>query len=247
MFSQERQSAAINEMDSDKERIYDRMNNARARMQLQVRSDEIKSDLIDKLRLEKEAEEGLKNKVAELEKSDPQLFAYIRKLEYINTSIYCVKCDSIKNVPGFHEVQPPKVVDRTEEELAKLKEDYVRVLNDLKKLQDHIDAQEHEYMRRMSVALEVFGELKLEVENLRTRAIKLNALPQSIDEESYEIHPATPLRANVTYSTELPSMIEETEKNKPDFTINGVDIDSWIDDQYGTFTADSILGFEDQE
>lgn len=87
----------------DQDRVRDRMTERRALAEKQMRADEIKSQICDKIRLEKESQPGLKERIQALAETDQELHNYIRKLEFINGGIWCPRCENPKNVPGHHE------------------------------------------------------------------------------------------------------------------------------------------------
>jgi hypothetical protein len=76
--------SAIEDMYDDAERIRDRMNSRRKLMEQQIAADEIKSKICDKIQQQKRAVPGLAQKINALEDDDPDLFKYIRNLEFIN-------------------------------------------------------------------------------------------------------------------------------------------------------------------
>jgi len=84
--------------DPDQIRVEDRKEAARSLMERQIAADRIKSDLCDKIRKEKLPVDGLDRKIRMLEIEDPDLFKYIRKLEFIQDGIWCPKCNIQKNV-----------------------------------------------------------------------------------------------------------------------------------------------------
>jgi len=88
-------------MDLDQTRIQNRINVARVKMETQVAADGIKADLCNYIR--ETQDPHIVKLVASMESANPLLYAYIRRLELINNSIYCTKCDNIKYVPGFNE------------------------------------------------------------------------------------------------------------------------------------------------
>ncbi len=81
----------------DMDRIQSRMNDARSRMERQLEADAVKSDMCDDIIKHKASIPGLPKKIRLLETEDPDLFNYIRKLEFIQNGIWCLKCDSIKS------------------------------------------------------------------------------------------------------------------------------------------------------
>lgn len=90
----------IDEMCEDFARIQERKDSRRLIVDAQVKSDEIKSKLCDKIREEKQKVPGLDKRISRLENEDPELFSYIRKLEFIQNGIWCSTCQKIKEVNG---------------------------------------------------------------------------------------------------------------------------------------------------
>jgi len=90
----------IQEMISDADDIRDVIESRRERMEKQRMADEIKSILCDKLRMEKMSVPGLSERVSLLEESDPKLFNYVRKLEFVQDGIWCQTCDKRKTIGG---------------------------------------------------------------------------------------------------------------------------------------------------
>ncbi len=76
------------------------MDTRRAKLLAQQEADEIKIRLCDDIRREKASVAGLVDKVAALEYTEPDLFAYIRWLEFIQCGIWCPKCETVKQIGG---------------------------------------------------------------------------------------------------------------------------------------------------
>ncbi len=102
----------------DQTRIHDEMQRRRSLMERQLAADNIKSALCDQLRKDKLSVPGLQDRVANLEYSDPQLFAYIRRLEFVQDGIWCTKCDTIKNIGVPRPTQQPAVHNSTQQPAA---------------------------------------------------------------------------------------------------------------------------------
>lgn len=114
-FGQHGQYGQIDAQMDDIERVMDRKNAARLQMQRQAASDDIKSALCDKLRAEKMSVVGLDRKVKDLEDSDPDLFKYIRKLEFVQDGIWCSTCNRVKNIGGRPTVAPTVTINTSAE------------------------------------------------------------------------------------------------------------------------------------
>lgn len=79
-------------------RIRERMDSRRDVMRQQIQADAIKSALCDKIQNHKSSITGISRKLRLLEKNDPELYKYIRYLEFINKGIWCSKCNKLKNI-----------------------------------------------------------------------------------------------------------------------------------------------------
>lgn len=81
------------------DRIHKLIESRRALMDQQNAADMLKWKVSDQLQREKNSfGPGLARKVAALEYSDPELFKYIRKIEFIQDGIWCPKCNVVKNI-----------------------------------------------------------------------------------------------------------------------------------------------------
>ncbi len=94
------------------EQIRKDIQSRRALMDRQLAADDLKSALCDRLRKEKFSIPGLPARVANLEYSDPELFKYIQKLEFVQNGIWCAKCNTVKNIgvpkpPDQQDLRPP--------------------------------------------------------------------------------------------------------------------------------------------
>ncbi len=248
-----KQAEQIGEMVNDQDRIYARMNAARARMELQVKADEIKGALINKIMAEKAAEDGLNAKVAALETSDPQLWAYIRKLEYINQQVWCPKCEDIKNVPGFHERkmdgQCPTCAGGSktsaEVELAKLKDDYAKLEKNFQLLSQHMTGLNEEFQNKISQTLAVAVELQEEINAMRKRAADIGLAVGGRNETGISVSAEVPKKSEQV--AEVNNYLAMEGNGRPDFSVNGIDIDELIDQRAHELTADLVFGNLNEE
>lgn len=274
-----RQAAQLSEMVDDQDRIYERMNAARAKANLQSRADEIKGELINKIMEEKAAEDGLKAKVAALEESDPQLWAYIRKLEYINKQIWCPKCEVVKFVPGFNEpaTEPThnqcptcaagehREQSKSEVELETLRKDYAELEKSFNLLAEYMTGLNDEFQDKIAKTLEVALELQNEINSMRERAQGLGLNVGKEPEKTVATSEATRRFSEGNRSTIgrgkkkeadprlVGQLLNDIEDSRPDFSINGEDIDSLIEKYMeagvdgSTLTSDSLFGSLDEE
>ena len=125
------QEDAMAELYGDEDRIRDRIESRRAIMQAQAKSDEIKAALCNKIQAEKAKSPSmnglsLQERILALEKTDPDMFKFIRKLEYIQEGIWCPTCNKQKTVglPQMQTQQIPSLDYRKPEDLEKLRELY---------------------------------------------------------------------------------------------------------------------------
>ena len=106
-MSQPFNEKAVANMIDDNVRVAERMYAARARMQEQVRAADIQSALIDAFRAERRRTPGLDAAIVALTESNPVLAKYIARLEKVSATIWCSRCDTVKNVPGYNEQRSP--------------------------------------------------------------------------------------------------------------------------------------------
>jgi hypothetical protein len=66
-------------------------------MQQQIDADNVKSEICNGIARERRSVAGLDRKISILEATDPDLYKYIRNLEYLNDGIWCSWCNAPKN------------------------------------------------------------------------------------------------------------------------------------------------------
>jgi len=162
--------SAIDEMTSEADRVRAHIESKRALMQRQVASDDIKSKLCDKIQGLKKAVPGLAARIYALEDEDPELFKYIRNLEFINQGIWCPRCNIQKNVGG----QPELVKqERPSEEI-----EHKRLLIEQKKLQSELDnvvkcmsSSQHNFNTSMAKISSSVSNIQAKLSNLNKRII----------------------------------------------------------------------------
>lgn len=182
------QDSQIGEMLNDSDSIREHMNSRRAIMYQQMRADEVKSKLCDKLRAEKLAVPGLKERVAALEVTDPELFAYIRKLEFVQDGIWCVKCNTMKKIGGkpkeesvehFEQglkesvntaVHTPQIAA---EELERLRREYETLQKNFTIVLDHLDTIRTEFQNKIKETSSVAAKLEKELLSMHSRTCEL--------------------------------------------------------------------------
>jgi septal ring factor EnvC (AmiA/AmiB activator) len=160
--------SAIDEMTSEADRVRAHIESKRALMQRQVASDDIKSKLCDKIQGLKKAVPGLAARIYALEDDDPELFKYIRNLEFINQGIWCPRCNIQKNVGG----QPELVKqEKPSEEIA-----HKRLLIEQKKLQAELDnvvkcmsSSQHNFNTSMAKISSSVSDIRTKLNNINKR------------------------------------------------------------------------------
>lgn len=150
------QTAVIDSLFDDNDRLRDRMNARRELMNQQVRSDAIKSKLCDKIQTEKRAVPGLDKKIRLLEDTDPELFRYIRKLEFIQDGIWCNKC----NVPKKIGSKPAQGIEPIEDAIARRHEEAERFakMEKMELLSSEFKTLEKDIKNAAGLLLELVGK-----------------------------------------------------------------------------------------
>jgi hypothetical protein len=108
----------MSSMQSDMDRVRDRMDERRVLMEAQAKTTAIQSKLCDKIRADKMSRPGLADRVAAFEDSDRELFNYIRKLEWIQYGIWCPNCDAPKRMGGRAEAEAEAEASRVARQAA---------------------------------------------------------------------------------------------------------------------------------
>lgn len=106
----------------DEQRIFDRMQRAREKLQLQNEAIDLKASLCDKIRLDKMKNESLNNFIHELKESNKSAYEYICMLERLQfVNIYCEKCEQLKTINPASNTNITRVVheDQFPKEVAK--------------------------------------------------------------------------------------------------------------------------------
>ncbi len=83
----------------DTSRIRKTMDERRSLMEKQREADTIKSRLCDQIRADRDRiSPSLAKRIATLEHTEPDLFTYIRRLEFVQDGIWCNTCNTIKSI-----------------------------------------------------------------------------------------------------------------------------------------------------
>lgn len=133
------QGMQIQGMFDEQERLRDHITTRRELAQMQMQSDEIRYELCDKVASAKKDIPGLQLRIDALKLTDPELHKWITDLETINKGVWCINCNSIKQVDGIHTQTVIKKIDDSERRIAKLQ----HTVNDLQqKVDDNLVALE---------------------------------------------------------------------------------------------------------
>lgn len=119
------------------ERIQAKKDSRRNIMLQQIEADKLKSQLCDQLREEKQKVPGLQQRINLLSHSDPELFTYIQRLEFVQYGIWCPKCDQIKNIG----VPRPKNVSDSAPKKVSVENVLRAEIDDLKKGRDELQSR----------------------------------------------------------------------------------------------------------
>lgn len=256
-------------LQDDNERIRDRMESRRAIMQAQVRADEIKSKLCDKIQEEKRKVPGLKERVAALETSDPDIFTYIRKLEIIQDGIWCPRCNLQKSIGGRKQDAEVGIEPKTQYDidalhayesavLQKLRQDYesfenkiVHVFEDVSGAQRDFDSRYESAVRNMSTLL---GDLKEMQDRAKQLSRQIGQAPNVFMQSPLEAQPrqSTPLRPAPPPHPFIPSQPQQSPQPHPDQAEKKTfelppkptyDLESIVENAYShTLSASDLLG-----
>jgi hypothetical protein len=141
--------SAIDEMASEADRIRAHIESRRGLMQRQTASDDIKSKLCDKIQGLKREVPGLATRIYAIEDDDPELFKYIRNLEFINQGIWCPRCNIQKSIGKRPEpeVEAEPVITPSAEELrcAKVKSEQAKLQAELDQVIKNMTALQHKF------------------------------------------------------------------------------------------------------
>lgn len=240
-FSEEAQSQSsqIDGMLGGAEEIRNLMNARRVTMQQQQRADEIKSKLCDKLREEKMKVPGLDKRVKALEDDDPELFNYIRKLEFVQDGIWCSKCNAIKNIGGKpstpsqqdapNPIHSPSHLD----ELQFIQDEYRGLEKKFERLLMHLEKVHEDYNSKLQQSAELKLQLEKELKEMCCRAYKLG-VDIGVEDSSADSTEQLPLN-NEDMSNYTMSQKEDLPM-KPDF-----DIDRLLEEKISAMSANDLL------
>ena len=231
-------------MQDDNDRIRDRMDSRRAIMQAQVRADDIKSKLCDKIQDEKKKVPGLKEKIALFEKSDPDLYNYIRKLEIIHDGIWCPRCNIQKSIGGRKQDAEVGIQPKTEYDinalhayesavLERLRHEYSAFEDKIISTFESINTAQCDFDNRYKTSMKVVSGL---IHNLT-----------EIQERAKHIGGKIGQAPNLFMQPPLESMIPQRQPNPLEKIETGpvrqtYDLDTIVDDAYTYISASDLIG-----
>lgn len=251
------QESEIDEMINDSDVIREHMNSRRAMMYQQMRADEIKSDLCDKLRTEKLSVPGLTERVASLEVTDPELFAYIRKLEFVQDGIWCTKCNTMKKIGGKPKVIPIQL--EPDMELNKLREEFESLEKNLIITLKHLDTIQTEFQNKLKETSMIAVQIEKELMELYAKTTELGiSVGAKVGAKGDAKGDAkggveVPIRTDKVKSIDMSTHLEDTMANrstlpsinstikKEDLVAPNFNLDQLIEEKFAAMTADDLL------
>lgn len=238
----------FSDMDRERENIQQRIESRRVIMQEQLRADELKAQICKQIQVEKDKVFGLKEKIALLEQTDPELFKYIRKLEFIQDGIWCPRCNIPKvvatrksldvgispsgqdDVDALHAYEAA-IVDRIRNEYESVEQRIIVASNALEQIKN-------ESMNKLRELISQISSLESEMLKLRAKSIDIgksighspNIIKQDMDIENIIVNKEQQDNKKIDFSnTQLPP--------KPSF-----DLDKLIDDTFSAvMKSDDLL------
>ena len=165
----------------DADRIRDRIESRRAIANAQMRVDEIKSKLCDKIQEEKKKVPGLKEKISALEESEPEIYKYIRKLEIIQDGIWCPRCNIQKSIGGRKQDAQVGIEPKTEYDinalhayesavLEKLRHDYMSFEDKIVTAFENIGGPQRDFDKRYKNSINLVTALIADLNEMQERA-----------------------------------------------------------------------------
>lgn len=236
----------IEEMYDDADRIRDRMNSRRKLMERQVAADGIKSRLCDKIQQRKREVPGLAQKISALEDDDPELFKYIRQLEFINQGIWCPKCNVQKCVGTRPEPSAEAASSQNE-----IKIEYERISQKLQFAVDDMQALRNQFedkLQQLAQAIVTLNdELNMVNREASSRGIDINQdLAPRISKESLR-HVNESIKnfaQDANKNIRVPT-INETVKKEDLPAMPKYDIDAIINAKYDELIKNNVASSDD--
>lgn len=181
----------------DMNRIEAMMNTRRQAMNAHQHADNVKAEMCNKIQDMKRAVPGLRQRIADLDATDPELVQYIIKLESINAGIWCAKCDSMKQFGMMQAVKPDNKLASVQAYNA----DVADMKRTLGNLEQDISGLRTEYEVRIRLLQQKIAE----------QQEKLSRIESSMSNDSNNISSLTPLTEPLTTSvSSVPSVQSQT-------------------------------------
>ena len=225
--------SAIDEMTFEADRIREQIESRRGLMQRQIASDNIKSKLCDKIQGLKRETPGLAARIYAIEDDDPELFKYIRNLEFINQGIWCPRCNIQKNIgkkPDVEVVEEPSPEElnsaKLKVERAKLQAELVQVIKNMTAMQSKFDAS--------------MTELTANVNDLAARIHNFNKTENNHVREGNAVKPIDelPISSQPVYMESINNTVKKEDlPSRPMF-----DWDAAIAQRISQMSSDELLG-----
>lgn len=262
------QDDAMAELESEGQRIRDRMAERRAFLEIQARSDELKASLCNKIQEEKAKIPGLRERINALETSDPELYKFIRKLEYIQDGIWCPTCNKQKTVGP----RPPKVVEESkgadasaiseflqlaEKKITNLAGKFMSVLQEAEEYRQKLadatvraQAIEDEFIKFKNRMGEVAGTPMVDGNSLDLKPKSFddhdrNSHTDADADADARAHSSRPTPAAAT--PQVPAWMREKVDTRPSFDLGNIGtrlestIDAELDKKYESTSSDDLL------
>jgi predicted nucleic acid-binding Zn-ribbon protein len=261
------QDDAMAELESEGQRIRDKMAERRAFLEIQARSDELKASLCNKIQEEKAKVPGLRERINALETTDPELFKFIRKLEYIQDGIWCPTCNKQKNIgvprsrqggdgatqPGAEapnvEVALKEFIDSAEKKITNLAGKFMNVLQEAE-----------EYRQKLADATARAQAIEDEFIKFKNRVMSGANAANSVGADSADGSPVLKPKSFVENRpapapapAQVPAWMKERVDTRPNFDLADIGarlestIDAELDKKYASdanttgLTSDDLL------
>lgn len=202
---------AIEAMYDDADRLRSKMTERRQLMEIQTACNDVQSKLCDKIQTMKKSVVGLTQRINTLEDDDPEMFKYIRSLEFINQGIWCPKCNVQKCVGGAKPagVGAPSYIESALEssraDCERLEKSFKMLMNDINLLRrdtedrlSQLAAAAVEYRDQLKFARGVIAELGGTGMQVKEHAVKQEVSRQN---KAAKVAEAIEVQSRVVTST----------------------------------------------
>lgn len=246
----------------DMNRIEARMDSRRKAMLTQQHADDVKAEMCNKIQDMKRAVPGLRQRIIELDATDPELVQYIIKLEGINGGIWCPKCDKMKQfggVPTGGVASAPQVPSGPSQQFLEDISEMNRVLENLSR---EVRGMRSEYEVRIQLLQQKVIDQQKKLARLETVAGVSNDIvpadfgiqPKSFDAQSIPAVPTMQTALTIQTAQTPPTMQTAPKPTRidvsmvkkedlpaaPTFDI-AVNIDALIDEKFAALSSDDML------